>query len=323
MSAADNATLRAAILAAPDDADRFLVYADFLLQRGDPVGELIMVMHEREARPDDDALRRRERELLVRTERALLGGLSKHSQYLELSWTRGFLRRAQLTNRALTPSRSRLARLVALLAEAPAALLLDELALVAPDLTIAQEAVTALETVSLPRLRRLSFAHLSWVDATDDYGEWLGGAYADAVERVDPPDWPRPQLHLTLGCYRLVPRRLPAIVAEADAITLTGADGDTLAEALVAIRERRAGTSPPLQLTVVRPTIAAIAQLATLGLVLDGLALLDASGDALREMGERLGAFAWRPRLGYAIRPRAGDRAARAELAGLPITWLG
>jgi len=322
MSTADETSLRAAIAASPDDPEPFLVYADFLLQRGDPVGELIMVMHERATDPDDASLLRREEELLVRSERALLGGLSKHSQYLELTWARGFIRRAQLTNRALTPSRSRLARLVTLLAEAPAALLLDELVLVAPDLTIAQEAVTALETVSLPRLRRLSFAHLSWVDGYDDDGEWMGAVYTNRVAPVEPPHWPRPRQHLTLCCYRLVPRRLPSIVAAADAITLIGADGDTLPRALVALRERRAGTSAPLQLTVVRPTIAAVEQLAVLGLVLDGLALLDASRDALREMGERLGAFAWAPRYGYAIRPRAGAGAAAVELAGLPVTWL-
>jgi hypothetical protein len=39
-------------------------------------------------------------------------------------------------------------------------------------------------------------------------------------------------------------------------------------------------------------------------------------------MADRARAFASTPRLGYAIRPRAGDRGIRRELDRLPITWL-
>jgi uncharacterized protein (TIGR02996 family) len=315
----DEEALRAAIAAAPDDPEPFLVYADFLLQRGDPRGELIMVMHERELRPDDEALLRRQEELLPRSSRALLGGLSKHGQYVELDWQRGFIRAATLTNREQSPARSRLARLVALLAAAPAALLVDELTLVAPELGAMQEAITALEANPVGRLRALTFASSAWPAYDEEYG-WRD--LPDDAEPFERPDgWPAPRRPLALAFRGIVPRRLPSLVAEADALVVEGSVGNTLAEALVALRRQLRGDGR-VQLVVVRPTVNAIVELATLAFPLDGLALLDVSRDVLDELANRAGAFAWAPRLGYAVRPRVSVAEAERMLSGLPIVWL-
>lgn len=58
------ADLLAAIIAQPDTEPPRLVYADWLIARGDPRGELIVVQHQLAARPDDDVLRERERALI-------------------------------------------------------------------------------------------------------------------------------------------------------------------------------------------------------------------------------------------------------------------
>jgi uncharacterized protein (TIGR02996 family) len=46
----------AAIIADTDDVGAYTVYADWLLERGDPRGELITVQLARETAPDDAAL---------------------------------------------------------------------------------------------------------------------------------------------------------------------------------------------------------------------------------------------------------------------------
>jgi uncharacterized protein (TIGR02996 family) len=60
-----NAALHDAVLAAPDDDAPRLVYADWLLERGDPRGELIATQIALAGNPDDAALRARERELMT------------------------------------------------------------------------------------------------------------------------------------------------------------------------------------------------------------------------------------------------------------------
>ena len=60
-----NAALHDAVLAAPDDDAPRLVYADWLLERGDPRGELIATQIALAANPDDAALGARERELMT------------------------------------------------------------------------------------------------------------------------------------------------------------------------------------------------------------------------------------------------------------------
>jgi uncharacterized protein (TIGR02996 family) len=62
----DHASLLAAIRAAPDDDAPRLVYADWLIERGDPRGELIQVQCALARRPDDATLAARQRVLLTR-----------------------------------------------------------------------------------------------------------------------------------------------------------------------------------------------------------------------------------------------------------------
>jgi uncharacterized protein (TIGR02996 family) len=65
MLAPEEAQLLLAIRARPEDRELRLVYADLLQRRQEPRGELIVVQDGLERAPDDDRLRRRERELLA------------------------------------------------------------------------------------------------------------------------------------------------------------------------------------------------------------------------------------------------------------------
>ncbi|HEY5936903.1 MAG TPA: TIGR02996 domain-containing protein, partial [Kofleriaceae bacterium] len=62
----DGAPLLAAVLAAPADDAARLVYADWLLEQGDPRGELIQLECALAGRPDDEALGKRVEEVRVR-----------------------------------------------------------------------------------------------------------------------------------------------------------------------------------------------------------------------------------------------------------------
>jgi uncharacterized protein (TIGR02996 family) len=89
LDAADEAALLAAVLAAPaDDAPR-LVYADWLTERGDPRGELILLQCARAA--TGGAPTAREEELLARSARAWLGPLEPWVVRGGASFVRGFL----------------------------------------------------------------------------------------------------------------------------------------------------------------------------------------------------------------------------------------
>jgi uncharacterized protein (TIGR02996 family) len=68
----------------PDDLDAYLVYADWLMARGDPHGELIAV-HVALERSNDEALAQREQVLIER----LLGDLAGAAD--QISWLRGFV----------------------------------------------------------------------------------------------------------------------------------------------------------------------------------------------------------------------------------------
>ncbi|MBL8949448.1 MAG: TIGR02996 domain-containing protein [Myxococcaceae bacterium] len=78
--------LEAALDAAPHDAAAFLVYADWLLEQGDPHGELIRVEHALRLTPNDLTLKARD--TLLRKQ--LLPGLS------QAQWELGFPRHADL-----------------------------------------------------------------------------------------------------------------------------------------------------------------------------------------------------------------------------------
>src|SRR5688500_10475586 len=83
------AELIAAIVADPDDAAAYLVYADYLQSRGDPRGDLIVLLHAGDA----DAERDRVARLHLRAHHAaLLGVLAKDTRSIKIErWRRGFI----------------------------------------------------------------------------------------------------------------------------------------------------------------------------------------------------------------------------------------
>lgn len=76
---AQDPELDARVRANRDDAAPFLVYADWLTQKGDPRGELIMVQHKRAGGATDPALEAREKELLSENQ-SFLGGVIPHGE---------------------------------------------------------------------------------------------------------------------------------------------------------------------------------------------------------------------------------------------------
>jgi len=91
-----NPELAARLVATPDDDEAYLVYGDWLQDRGSPHGELIHVQRALRAAPHDIALRRREAELLEVHGPELVGALLV-PQIKMLGWHGGFVRRAVLT----------------------------------------------------------------------------------------------------------------------------------------------------------------------------------------------------------------------------------
>ena len=89
-----NAELEARIQANPEDREAYLVYADWLSERGDPRGELITVQAKLEDNPADGALRDREQSLLAAHRETWLGELAKldPKQDLAVTWRWGFMR---------------------------------------------------------------------------------------------------------------------------------------------------------------------------------------------------------------------------------------
>ncbi len=93
-SSAVNPALEAAILKAPDDIDGYLVYGDWLQSKGDPRGELIAVQAALLGKPNDQALQKKERDILAEHAEALLGDLMEidaADQEIILGWRLGFL----------------------------------------------------------------------------------------------------------------------------------------------------------------------------------------------------------------------------------------
>jgi uncharacterized protein (TIGR02996 family) len=80
----EQARFEAAIACDPDDGDAYLVYADWLQQRGDPRGELIVLQH----RGEDDAAKR----VLQRHAEHFYGGLSARPNLVAATWQLGFMR---------------------------------------------------------------------------------------------------------------------------------------------------------------------------------------------------------------------------------------
>lgn len=87
-----NEALEAAILAAPDDAQAYLVYGDWLLEQGDPRGELVSVQAQRALAPAAH-LATREAQLLATHSRGWLGPFADAT---ELAWRFGFVRKMRV-----------------------------------------------------------------------------------------------------------------------------------------------------------------------------------------------------------------------------------
>jgi uncharacterized protein (TIGR02996 family) len=92
----DAATLLAAIVDDPTAIDRWLVYADWLLDRGDPRGELINLEIALEAGNADAEARARVNRLRREEERLFTPRFAEQSHYWSLDLWRGFVRGASL-----------------------------------------------------------------------------------------------------------------------------------------------------------------------------------------------------------------------------------
>jgi len=97
---ARDAALEAAIASAPEDAGGYLVYADWLQQRGEPRGELIVVQRALAQAPRDAALRAREAALFAEHDDRLLGPLARvEIEGARIDWHCGFVRSLDLGGR--------------------------------------------------------------------------------------------------------------------------------------------------------------------------------------------------------------------------------
>jgi uncharacterized protein (TIGR02996 family) len=87
-----NPELEARILTNPDDLEVYLVYSDWLSERGDPRGELIAVQRQLGQQPDDATLKAREQALLDANGATWLGELVKLGpKDLAVTWRWGFI----------------------------------------------------------------------------------------------------------------------------------------------------------------------------------------------------------------------------------------
>lgn len=102
---ASNPELLAQIHRRPNDPDAYLVYADFLQDAGDPLGELIALGHAMFLCTDRDIprflqLQQRREELLTMHQRHLFGDLAEYQHEVRLHWRLGLVDRATLTRAA-------------------------------------------------------------------------------------------------------------------------------------------------------------------------------------------------------------------------------
>jgi uncharacterized protein (TIGR02996 family) len=174
-SSATRVALEAALLADPEPRAGYEVLADWLVEQGDPHGELIAVQLAREDRPEDMALIARERALLEAHEAGWLGGLAEHGLVPSptVAWRRGFVDRAHLPT---TPQSDDSAHAYRDLIASPVALLLRELELGIgcsyggnpPDDVAALQALCAAPPPLLRALTLGNFEHqLSWTHVGD------------------------------------------------------------------------------------------------------------------------------------------------------------
>jgi uncharacterized protein (TIGR02996 family) len=151
-----DAALEAALVAKPDDDQALMVYADWLLGRNDPRGELISL--QREMRGVQDRVRfmelkKEEAVLHARHDAAWLGKLvADHlgQGQVRLAWSRGFVDVA-----VIQEGKGNHAELVAELLASPVALLLRKLEAIGPDVAdvIVRARPRCLEHVYLRKAR--------------------------------------------------------------------------------------------------------------------------------------------------------------------------
>jgi uncharacterized protein (TIGR02996 family) len=133
-AASRDADLEAVIAEDPDDAARYLVYADWLQQRDEPRGFLISLHHASHQHPRDKARAAVAAALLHVHRHALLGPLEPYVRprdgrvEIELDWFMGFIRGARLRARTSV----RLAAVLACLLESPSSVFLQELVIEPP-----------------------------------------------------------------------------------------------------------------------------------------------------------------------------------------------
>jgi uncharacterized protein (TIGR02996 family) len=96
----------ARLAASPDDANAFLVYGDWLSERGDPRGQLVAIQHALETRSTPE-LAHEAAALLERHADHLLGPLRRNlaSGLVELEWRHGFIDAARVGADTLYPPR--------------------------------------------------------------------------------------------------------------------------------------------------------------------------------------------------------------------------
>jgi len=97
------AELLAAIEADPDALENWLVYADWLSERGDVRGELIMLELAIEANLATDDVLARRRAILRHDEALMSSQLAEHWHHLDLDYWRGFIRGARVFGPADDP----------------------------------------------------------------------------------------------------------------------------------------------------------------------------------------------------------------------------
>jgi uncharacterized protein (TIGR02996 family) len=94
---ANPSELEARVLANPDDVDAYLVYGDWLTERGDPRGELVVVQTRLEQQPGNAQLAERAKQILADHRAAWLGALADlGTDDFACEWRRGFMHSARI-----------------------------------------------------------------------------------------------------------------------------------------------------------------------------------------------------------------------------------
>jgi uncharacterized protein (TIGR02996 family) len=154
-----DAALEAMISAAvPGDTAPYLVYADWLQQRGDPRGELITLQHAMHQQRDTKTFmefKQREQALRFAHERAWLGVVTVAAAHrLKLEWRLGFVESARVAA-STYPSEPTLAAVLGALLASPAGCAVRSLDLTAPSDGRVDEILAAVAGLPVAGLRKL------------------------------------------------------------------------------------------------------------------------------------------------------------------------